>query len=83
MGSGTKEGVMDEPPMALQKFLENVNYPVKKDELIEQVRKNRPNESATMEGGNAVLNEMLRHLDMLPDREYKSYDDIVSELMRR
>jgi hypothetical protein len=70
----------EEPMMALNKFLENVKYPVTKNDLIEQVRKSRKGESATMEGGNSVLSEMLRHLDMLPDREYKSREDIVSQL---
>jgi hypothetical protein len=72
--------IKEEPMMALEKFLDSVKYPVSKNDLIEQVRKNREGESATIEGGDAVYSEILRHLGMLPDREYKSRDDVVEQL---
>lgn len=74
---------IDEVPMYLEEFLESVKYPVKKNDLIEHLRKSREDEAATMEGGNAVLTSMLTKLGMLPDREYKSRDEVASELGRR
>jgi len=74
---------LDEVSKYLEEFLESVKYPATKNDLIEQLRKSREGQSPKMEEGNPVFSEMLRHLGMLPDREYKSRDEVASELGRR
>lgn len=80
METGSTGKISTEEPMYLERFLDNVKYPISKNNLIVQAKKKMPGMSATIEEGNAVLSEMLRHLGMLPDREYSSRDDVVSEL---
>jgi Protein of unknown function (DUF2795). len=58
-------------PMETEKVLEKLKFPVKKSDIIEEARK------------QGVQESILQDLGMLPDREYKSIDDIRQERMRR
>jgi len=52
-------------PESVYNFLEGMRYPAKKDDLIKQAKKN-----------NADKN-ILDALKTLPDKEYKSQDDVI------
>jgi hypothetical protein len=72
METGSQGKSMKEKlPMETEKVLEKLNFPVKKSDIIEEARK------------QGVQESILEDLGMLPDREYKSADDIRQERMRR
>lgn len=72
METGSKGKSMEEKlPMETEKVLDKLNFPVKKSDIIAEARK------------QGVQNSILEDLGMLPDREYKSADDIRQERMRR
>jgi len=72
METGSKGKSMEEKlPMETEKVLERLNFPVKKSDIIEEARR------------QGVQKSILEDLGMLPDREYKSADDIRQERMRR
>ncbi len=52
-------------PESVYNFLEGTSYPAKKDDLIRQAKKN-----------NADRN-ILDALKTLPDKEYKSQNDVI------
>ena len=52
-------------PESVYNFLEGMHYPAKKDDLIKQAKKN-----------NADKN-ILDALKTLPNKEYKSQDDVI------
>ncbi len=54
-------------PAQIRKFLKDVEYPVKKQDLIEQAKKNN------------ASNEVLQDLNRIPDKEYTSAIDIDRE----
>jgi hypothetical protein len=58
-------------PMETEKVLEKLKFPAKKSDIIAEARK------------QGVQDSILEDLGMLPDREYKSADDIRQERMRR
>ena len=58
---------MQTSPAQIQKFLENVDYPAKKQDLIEQAKKHN------------ASNEVLQDLNKIPDKEYSSFDDVSKE----
>ncbi|AKB61454.1 DUF2795 domain-containing protein [Methanosarcina mazei] len=58
-------------PAEMQKVLKNVNYPVKKGELIAHVRKS---------GAMNIM--LLQKLGMLKDKEYASADEVLEAIIR-
>ena len=54
----------------IQKFLENVDYPAKKQDLIEGAKKHN------------ASNEILQDLDKIVDKEYASFDEVSKEFTR-
>ncbi len=54
-------------PAQIRKFLKDVEYPVKKQDLIEQAKKNN------------ASNEVLQDLNRIPDKEYTGAKDIDRE----
>ena len=58
---------MQTSPAQIQKFLENVDYPAKKQDLIEQAKKHN------------ASNEVLQDLNKTLDKEYSSFDDVSNE----
>lgn len=71
METGSKGAkISDMPDMQIQNLLKNVNFPVKKNELVDQLRK------------DGVSPEILQDVGMLPDKEYKSSDEIIKEFKK-
>ncbi|MPM54027.1 hypothetical protein SDC9_100799 [bioreactor metagenome] len=58
-------------PMEMQKVLKNINYPVKKGEIIANVRKS---------GAMNIM--LLQKLGMLQDKEYTSADEVLEALTK-
>lgn len=72
METGSQGKSMEEKfPMETKKVLEKVNFPAKKSDILEEAKK------------QGVQDSILANLDMLPDREYKSIDDVRQERMKR
>lgn len=59
-----------ELPMEIQHILKNLDFPVKRNDIIEQERK------------SAAIPDILQELGMLPDKEYNSAEDVAEELHR-
>jgi len=57
-----------ELPMETQEILKNIDFPVKRHDIIEQARKSE------------ATPDILRELGMLPDRQYNSAEDVAEEL---
>ena len=68
METESKGGFIAELPMDAQKVLKNIDFPVKRNDIIEQARK------------SGAIPDILRGLGMLPDREYNSAEDVAEEL---
>ena len=62
-------------PANIEQVLKEVKFPAKKSDILEQVKKS--GESAS------VREDTLQSLDMLPEKEYKSYADVARELEKR
>lgn len=60
---------MEIVPMDIQHVLQNVKFPAKKNEIIQQAR-----------GSGAMADPLLENLGMLPDKEYASINEVVKEL---
>jgi hypothetical protein len=58
---------MQTSPIEVQKALKNINYPVKKKDLIEHAKKH-----------NASI-EVMQVLQSLPDKEYTNAADVSKE----
>ena len=63
-----KGGFITELPMGAQKILKNIDFPVKRNDIIEQAKK------------SGAIPDILRGLGMLPDKEYNSSEDVAEEL---
>lgn len=59
---------MQTSPTQVQKFLKDINYHVKKQDLIEHAKKHN------------ASNEVLQDLDKIPDKEYTNAADVSKEL---
>jgi hypothetical protein len=70
METESKDESIKELPIEMQKILKNINFPVKKHDIIEQ------------ESKSAAIPDILRELGMLPDKEYNSAEDIAKEIHR-
>lgn len=62
---------MQTSPVQVQKFLKDINYPVKKRDLIEHAKKHH------------ASNEVLQDLNNLPDKEYTNAADVSREFKGR
>ncbi|HWQ47542.1 MAG TPA: DUF2795 domain-containing protein [Methanosarcina sp.] len=60
---------MEIVPMDIQHVLQNIKFPAKKNDIIQQAR-----------SSGAMADPLLENLDMLPDKEYASADEVVKEL---
>ncbi|HII92582.1 MAG TPA: DUF2795 domain-containing protein [Methanosarcina sp.] len=60
---------MEIVPMDIQHVLQNVKFPAKKNDIIQQAR-----------SSGAMADPLLENLGMLPDKEYASIDEVVKEL---
>ncbi|WP_048105825.1 DUF2795 domain-containing protein [Methanosarcina barkeri] len=58
---------METNPNQVQKFLEDVSYPAKKQDLIEHAKKNN------------ASNKVLETLENIPDKEYTRAEDVNKE----
>ena len=58
---------MQTSPVQVQKFLKDINYPVKKHDLIEHAKK------------HGASNKVLEVLESLPDKEYTNATDVSKE----
>ena len=62
---------MQTSPVQVQKFLKDINYPVKKRDLIEHAKKHN------------ASNEVLQDLNNLPEKEYTNAADVSREFKGR
>lgn len=60
---------METVPMDIQHVLQNIKFPAKKNDIIQQAR-----------SSGAMADPLLENLGMLPDKEYASADEVVKEL---
>jgi hypothetical protein len=58
---------METSPIEVQKALKNMDYPAKKEDLIEHARKYKANE------------QVMKVLGELPDKEYQNAADVSRE----
>lgn len=73
METGSKGKQVEEiPSEEMSKMLKDVNFPAKKNDIIEQARKS-----------GAMTDVLLQKLGMLEDKEYSSTDEVIKELERR
>jgi len=63
-------GSIKELPMEIQELLQNTDFPVNRNDIIEQARK------------SGVIPDMLVELGMLPDKKYNKAEDVAKELHR-
>lgn len=70
MSTEDKDVSIEELPMEIQEILRNMDYPVKKKDIIEQEKK------------TGAIPDILRELGMLPDKEYNNAEDVAEELQR-
>lgn len=68
METVSKSRFITELPVEIQKILKNTESPVKRNDIIEQARKNE------------ATPDILVELGMLPDKEYASSEDVAMEL---
>jgi len=68
METESKSRFIAELPIETQEILNNLAYPVKRNEIIGQARK------------SGAIPDILRELGMLPDRQYNSAEDVAEEL---
>lgn len=54
--------------METQKILKSMDFPVKRKDIIEQAKK------------SGAIQDILRELDLSPDRKYDSAEEVDSEL---
>lgn len=70
METKSKGGFIAELPMETQKILKNMDFPAKRDSIIEQEKK------------SGAIQDIMRELGMLPDKKYNSAEDVAEELHR-
>lgn len=68
METESKSEFITELPMEAQEMLKNIDFPVNRNDIIEQAKKSR------------AIPDILRELGMLPDKEYNSAGDVAEEL---
>jgi hypothetical protein len=68
METESKDGSIKELPMEIQELLKNTDFPVTRNDIIEQEKK------------RGAISDILRELGMLPYRKYNSAEDVAKEL---
>ena len=68
METESKGRFFTELPMETQDILKNIDFPVKRNDIIGQARK------------SGATSDILRELGMLSDRQYNSAEDVAKEL---
>lgn len=68
MKTESKSRFIAELPIETQEILNNIEYPVKRNEIIGQARE------------SGAIPDILRELGMLPDKKYDSVEDVAEEL---
>ncbi len=66
------ESVVETTPIEIKNLLKEINFPAKKNDIIEQASKS-----------SAIKDTLLQQLGMLQDKEYSSADEVFEELERR
>lgn len=69
METGSQGEKIAEEPIEFRKFLEDLNYPIKKDDIIEQARKS-----------SGMTEVLLQTFGLLPDKEYANADEVIKEI---
>lgn len=68
METESKSEFITELPVKIQVVLKSIDFPVNRNDIIEQAKK------------TGAIPDILRGLGMLPDREYDSDRDVAEEL---
>lgn len=68
METEIKSRFIAELPVKTQDILNSIYFPVRRNGIIEQVRK------------NGAIPDILREVGMLPDKKYNSIEDVAEEL---
>jgi len=71
MEVGSKSESILDLPKETQEILKNIKFPANRDNIIEQTRK------------SGATQDILEDIGMLPDKEYKSANEVARELHRR
>ncbi len=69
METESKDLFITELPVKTQEILKNMDYPVKRNEIIGRASRS-----------GAIPPDVMRELGMLPDRKYYSDEDVAEEL---
>ncbi|KKG16329.1 hypothetical protein EO98_04320 [Methanosarcina sp. 2.H.T.1A.6] len=70
METESKSRFIAELPVETQKILKNIDFSIKRNDIIEQARK------------SGAIPDILQELGMLPDKKYNSTEDVAEELHR-
>lgn len=70
MENESKDKFITELPVETQKILKNMDFPVKRKDIIEQAKESR------------TTPDILQELGMLPDRKFDNAEDVAWELHR-
>lgn len=70
METESKSRFIAELPVETQKILKNIDFSIKRNDIIEQARK------------SGAIPDILQELGMLPDKKYNSVEDVAEELHR-
>ncbi|AGF95901.1 hypothetical protein MmTuc01_0467 [Methanosarcina mazei Tuc01] len=68
METESKDLFITELPVKTQEILKNMDYPVKRNEIIGRASR------------SGAIPDVMRELGMLPDRKYYSEEDVAEEL---
>lgn len=68
METESKSRFITELPLEIREVLKNTEFPVKRNDIIEQARKSK------------ATPDILVELGMLPEKEYASLEDVAKEL---
>lgn len=68
METESKSKFITELPIETREILKNLDFPLTRKEIIEQARK------------SGAIQDILRELGMLPDKQYNNTEDVAEEL---
>lgn len=68
METESKSRFITELPVKTQEILNSMDFPARRDDIIEQVRK------------SGAIPDILREVGMLPGKKYNSIEDVAEEL---
>jgi uncharacterized protein (DUF2267 family) len=70
MDAESKGGSIEELPIEIKDMLKNTDFPISKNDLVEQEKK------------RDSIADILRILGMLPNKKFNSAEDVAKELHR-